>query len=93
MSLSNYVHLLTIPWDGFSPTTPQYEAGRRIEPPVSVPRALWEASKFVTSNTRIARTHYTSQLQLLPRFRLNFLLPTSVLGYAMARTRRVIGKD
>lgn len=32
--------LLTIPYEGFSPTTPQYEAGRRTEPPVSVPRAL-----------------------------------------------------
>ena len=29
----------TRPWLGFRPTTPQYAAGRRIEPPVSVPRA------------------------------------------------------
>jgi hypothetical protein len=33
-------NLLTIPYDGFSPTTPQYAAGSRIEPPVSVPKAL-----------------------------------------------------
>ena len=28
------------PYDGFRPTTPQYEAGKRVDPPVSVPSAL-----------------------------------------------------
>jgi hypothetical protein len=28
------------PYEGFKPVTPQYDAGRRTEPPVSVPRAL-----------------------------------------------------
>ena len=32
--------LLINPYDGLSPTTPQYDAGSRTEPPVSVPRAL-----------------------------------------------------
>lgn len=32
--------LLISPYDGFSPTTPQYDAGSRIDPPVSVPIAL-----------------------------------------------------
>jgi hypothetical protein len=33
-------YLLSNPYEGFNPTTPQYDAGRRIEPPVSVPSAL-----------------------------------------------------
>jgi hypothetical protein len=33
-------HRDTSPYDGLKPTTPQYAAGRRTEPPVSVPRAL-----------------------------------------------------
>jgi len=32
--------LETNPYDGFNPTTPQYAAGLRVEPPVSDPRAL-----------------------------------------------------
>ena len=33
-------YLLSSPYEGFNPTTPQYDAGRRTEPPVSVPSAL-----------------------------------------------------
>src|SRR5690242_2610597 len=33
-------YLLTRPKVGFSPVTPQYDAGMRIEPPVSLPMAM-----------------------------------------------------
>ena len=33
-------YLLSNPYEGFNPTNPQYDAGRRTEPPVSVPSAL-----------------------------------------------------
>lgn len=38
-----------MPYEGLSPTTPQYDAGRRTDPPVSVPSALdsWCKAKQV----------------------------------------------
>lgn len=33
-------YLETTPYDGFKPTTPQYDAGFLVEPPVSDPMAL-----------------------------------------------------
>lgn len=36
----SHQYLLTSPYEGLRPTTPQYEAGSRTEPPVSVPKAL-----------------------------------------------------
>lgn len=33
-------NLLIIPYEGLRPAIPQYEAGRRVEPPVSVDSAL-----------------------------------------------------
>jgi hypothetical protein len=33
-------YLDTRPYVGFKPTTPQYEAGLRVDPPVSEPSAL-----------------------------------------------------
>ena len=33
-------HREIIPYDGFRPYIPQYAAGRRTDPPVSVPNAL-----------------------------------------------------
>lgn len=35
----------TSPYDGLKPKTPQYAAGSRIEPPVSVPRALQDVRR------------------------------------------------
>jgi hypothetical protein len=33
-------HLERRPYDGLNPTTPQYAAGKRTDPPVSEPKAL-----------------------------------------------------
>lgn len=33
-------HRDTMPYDGLNPTMPVYAAGRRTDPPVSVPKAL-----------------------------------------------------
>lgn len=35
-----FTDLLMRPYEGLSPTTPQYEAGSLTDPPVSVPKAL-----------------------------------------------------
>ncbi len=36
--IANTPYLDTLPYVGFKPTTPHHDAGRRIEPAVSVPR-------------------------------------------------------
>jgi hypothetical protein len=36
----SFTDLLIRPYEGLSPTTPQYEAGSLTDPPVSVPKAL-----------------------------------------------------
>lgn len=55
-------HLLTRPYDGFKPYMPQYEAGNRIEPPVSVPNALQSRQYTFARIERhnIRETHATS---------------------------------
>lgn len=39
----------TRPYVGFRPTTPQYAAGFRVEPPVSEPRALQQIDQLKTT--------------------------------------------
>lgn len=41
-------HRLTRPYEGLRPTIPQYEAGRRVDPPVSVPSALMDLSPSIS---------------------------------------------
>lgn len=37
------LYLLMSPYDGLRPTIPQYDAGRRVDPPVSVDNALQDS--------------------------------------------------
>jgi hypothetical protein len=52
-------YLLTIPYDGLNPQRPQYDAGNRIDPPVSVPRAL--ANAWSVYNRTYDYATYASQ--------------------------------
>lgn len=42
----------TRPYVGFKPTTPQWEAGFLVDPPVSDPRALWLKKKIIITAVR-----------------------------------------
>lgn len=45
LSLEENTYRLIKPYEGLKPATPQYAAGRRVDPPVSVARALPILSK------------------------------------------------
>jgi len=68
-------YLLKSPYDGFNPTTPQYEAGRRIEPPVSVPSALHGdiSSTQQKLGTSFLLTRHIVQQRQQQRYHPNFL--------------------
>ena len=78
-------HLLTIPYDGLNPTTPQYDAGNRIEPPVSVPSALFQNQSSASLNRPSEKRTHASQRpiataaalppELPPAYRFSNALP------------------
>lgn len=53
-------NLLIKPYDGFRPAIPQYAAGRRVEPPVSVHKALKDKFHEIQFSCT-QRLSYTSQ--------------------------------
>lgn len=54
----------TRPYVGFSPTTPQYDAGFRTDPPVSDPSALFNTNKERFYTTYLVQLRVIGELVL-----------------------------
>ena len=76
-----HAYLLRIPYDGLSPTTPQYEAGNLTDPPVSVPNALsfmMPQENRETSSSNIRTRHIVARRQqqhFLPNSHRQIVVP------------------
>ena len=62
----------TSPYEGLYPTMPVQAAGKRTDPPVSVPNALWTVS-YSLVQCSIKPTHHIDPELQLQRCRRNFL--------------------